>query len=277
MKKSVGILLIFAVAGIVGTMFGFTKKHSTVTVEFVESSQNKPFAVSKVPIAQLPDSFEVATTLDIADKKWSVVEATPKNNLEFEKSGKLRVVLAPQQMMNPKDLLFSLPTINDRMFPTRKAASLEGMLVIHEDDWRQVEFILEKLAADVEKEILSIRSIYETKRKGVGFTGLHVRKLIEQPIDEDALPYDAVKKHFTISKEFGGFGSQADGQMGIAENGFAFETTDRHRFFGILNQKRNVIFLCMVGTDGFNEKCRDLMKSFHLLGVNWCKGEVVRS
>jgi hypothetical protein len=262
-------------AGIVGTMFGFTKKHSTVTVEFVESGQNKPFAASKVPIAQLPDSFEAATTLDIADKKWSVVDAAPKNKTEFEKSGKLRVVLAPLQMMNPKDILFSLPTINDRMFPVRKVSSLEGMLVIHEDDWRQIEFVSEKLTSDVEKEIQSIRSIYETKRKGMGFTGVHIRKLIEQPIDEDTLPYDAVKKHFTITKEFGGFGGQADGQMGIAENGFAFETTDGHRFFGILSQKRNVVFLCMAGADGFNEECKDLMKSFHLLCVDWCKGQVV--
>lgn len=263
------------VVGIVGAMFGFGKKQSAVTVEFVQAGHKEPFGVSKIPIAQLPESFEAGGALDIADKKWSVVEAAPKNKAEFEKSGRLRIVLAPVEVVNPKDILFSLPTINDRMFPMRKVASLEGVLVIHEDDWRQVEFISEKWASEVEKELQSIRSIHETKRKGMGFTSLHVRKLIERPIDEDALPYERLKKQFAIAKEFAGFGGQAGGQMAIAENGFAFETTEGHRFFGILNQKRNVVFLCMAGGDGFDEECNALMKSFKLLGVDWCKGYVL--
>lgn len=56
---------------ILGVMLWFGKKHDKISVEFVESGKDKPFAVSMVPIGQLPETFEVATTLDIADKKWS--------------------------------------------------------------------------------------------------------------------------------------------------------------------------------------------------------------
>jgi len=104
-----------------GVMLWFGKKHDKIRVEFVESGKDKPFAVSMVPIGQLPDTFEVATTLDVADRKWSVVEAIPKLRNDFERSGKLRVVLAPVHMVNPKDILFSLPTLNDRMCVLQKS------------------------------------------------------------------------------------------------------------------------------------------------------------
>ena len=67
------------------------------------------------------------------------------------------------------------------------------MFVIHEDDWRQVEFVSDELLGDVETEIADISTIYENKRKGAGFTGMHIRKLIERPIDDGAIPYTALK------------------------------------------------------------------------------------
>lgn len=256
-------------------MFGFFKKGGAITVEFLERQQNKPFAVSKVPLAQLPDSFDVATTLDIGNQKWSVVEAVPAHKADFQKLGKVRLVVAPLQTMNPKDILFSLPTINDRMFPTRRASSLDGMLLIHEDDWRQIEFVSQQLAGDVDTELRSIRSIYETKRKGQGFVSLHVRKIVERPIVGSALPFDAVKTNFAIAREYAGFGAEVSGENAIAEDGFAFETTDGNTFFGILDQNRNVVFLCMTQGAGFNESCKALIKSFNLIGVDWCKAQVV--
>jgi hypothetical protein len=60
MTWRVGILLVVIGAGIVGVMFGFTRKRSSITVEFVERGADKPFAVSKVPIGQLPDSFHTS-------------------------------------------------------------------------------------------------------------------------------------------------------------------------------------------------------------------------
>jgi len=149
------------------------------------------------------------------------------------------------------------------------------MLVIHEDDWRQVEFVSEKVLGDVETEIKSIRTIYETKRKGVGFTGLHVRKLIETPINDGGIPYPALKNLFTISKEFSGFGISS--HMAVAERGFAFETKNGLRFYGVLNQRGNVVFLCLANTDGFADKCGDLVKTFHLVGVDWCKCQTIRN
>ncbi len=269
------LVLVSLAVTILGFMLWFGKKHDKIRVEFIESGKDKPFAVSMVPIGQLPETFEAATTLDIADKKWSVVDATPKLRSDFERSGKLRVVLSPVQMVNPKDILFSLPTINDRMCALQKTKSLDGMLVIHEDDWRQVEFISEKLLGDVDTEIKGIRTVYETKRKGVGFTGMHIRKLIETPILDGVIPYSALKNLFSVSEEFSGFGISS--YMAVAEHGFAFETTDGLRFYGVLNQDGNVVFLCLATTEGLADKCRDMMRTFHLVGVDWCRCQTIRN
>lgn len=275
-KGSVRNLVLASLAvTILGVMLWFGKKHDKIRVEFVESGKDKPFAVSMVPVGQLPDTFEVATTLNISGKKWSVVDAAPKQKTVFEKSGKLKVVLTQLQTVNPKDILFSLPTINDRMCALQKAQSLEGMLVIHEDDWRQVEFVSEKLLGDVETEFKSIRTIYETKRKGVGFTGMHIRKLIEMPIEDGVIPYAALKNLFNISKEFSGFGISS--YMAVAEHGFAFETKNGLRFYGVLNQEGNVVFLCLANADGFADKVGEVAKTFHLVGVDWCKCQTIRN
>jgi hypothetical protein len=254
-------------------MFWSKNKHDKIKVEFFETGKDEHFAVSMVPIGQLPETFEVATTFNIEGKKWSVVDADPKQKSDFEKTGKLRVMLSPLQTVNPKNILFSLPTINDRICAVQKAKSLDGMLVIHEDDWRQVEFVSEKLLVDVETEFNSIRTIYETKWEEVGFTEMHVRKLIETPIDDGVIPYPALRNHFSVSKEFNGFGIRS--YMAVAEHGFAFETRDGLLFYGVLSQQGNVIFLCLANTDGFADKCGDLMKTFHLIGVDWCKGQTI--
>jgi hypothetical protein len=264
--------LILRRAEAVTAMPWFNKKHDKIKVEFVESGRTEPFAVSMVPIQQLPETFEIATTLNIAEKQWSIVEATPKLRIDFEKSGKLRVVLSPIEIVNPKDLLFSLPTINDRMCALQKANSLEGMLIIHEDDWRQIEFVSEKLLRDIQAEINCIRSIYETKRQDVGFTAVHIRKSIETPIDDENIPFPVLKSFFPVSKEFRGFG--VGNYMAIAENGFAFETTNGLKFYGVLNQKGNVVFLCLANTDGCADKCGELLKTFRLVGVDWCKCKI---
>lgn len=253
----------------------FSKKHDKVTVEFIESGKDKPFAVSTVPITQLPETFEIATTLDIGNKKWNVVEAIPKSKSDFEQTGKLRVILSPVHMANPKDILFSLPTINNAMCALQKAKSLDGMLVIHEDNWRQVEFVSENHLAAVETEINSIRTIHETKRKGAGFTGIHIRKLLEAPLDSASISYTNLKSLFPVSKEYNGFGIGA--YTAVAENGFAFETRDGLIFFGVLNGKGNVLFLCLTASAGLADKCSALIKDFHLIGVDWCRCEIIRN
>src|SRR4051812_9918971 len=92
------------------------KKPKTVRVELFDADTGKRFSVSDAPIERLPGSFEAATTLHLGEDDWQVVRATPVTAAEFSATGKLRLVLRrlpKPQHVDPKEILFSLPTICD--------------------------------------------------------------------------------------------------------------------------------------------------------------------
>ncbi len=51
-------------------MFGFGKLKKEVSVEFIEQGADEVFAGSVIPKDQLPEAFEINTTLDIGEL-WS--------------------------------------------------------------------------------------------------------------------------------------------------------------------------------------------------------------
>src|SRR6185437_13418963 len=85
----------------------------TIRVEFINGADNSVIGVSNIPCKQLPDTFAINTNLDIKDQKWSVQSADPVDKAQFIKTGNLRLVLSRLSMMNPAEVLFSLPTISD--------------------------------------------------------------------------------------------------------------------------------------------------------------------
>ena len=71
-------------------MSWFSRK---VTVTFIDDATGAAFASSKMPPDNLPESFEIDTTLHLGDDDWSVVHAEPHKKAEFTKSGKLTLRL----------------------------------------------------------------------------------------------------------------------------------------------------------------------------------------
>jgi hypothetical protein len=59
-------------------MFGFGRKHRDIIVDFFEGDTAIPFASSKVPLEQLPDTFEIRTTLALQGEEWLVTDASPR-------------------------------------------------------------------------------------------------------------------------------------------------------------------------------------------------------
>jgi hypothetical protein len=80
-------------------------------------------------------------------------------------------------MLDPKDLLFSLPTLSDGLPDGEKPERLPpDAYHLHEDDWRQVEFIGVRQADEVDAELKELRTFVAQHRKGYGFTEVHVRR-----------------------------------------------------------------------------------------------------
>jgi hypothetical protein len=91
--------------------------------------------------------------------------------------------------MDPKDILFSTPTLND-VLPTALGAAAAGKDChqMHEDNWRQFEFVSGKFDKEIESELAAIDRIWKEQSVPVGegmtaFRNVHVRKAITRPLD----------------------------------------------------------------------------------------------
>jgi hypothetical protein len=59
---------------------------------------------------------------------------------------------------------------------------------MHEDDWRQVEFVLNSDRATVDRELGELEKFKVEKRSGVGWTDVYVRKSRRNSIEPGAIP-----------------------------------------------------------------------------------------
>jgi hypothetical protein len=91
--------------------------------------------------------------------------------------------------VNPQDILFSTPTLNDAI-PALVSSSVprDRWYQMHEDDWRQFEFVSASYRAEISGELEAIDRIWKEKSvplgdQGTAFRSVHVRKRIAKPID----------------------------------------------------------------------------------------------
>jgi hypothetical protein len=155
---------------------------STISVSFIDDSSSATLAALDLPIANLPDTFGLETTLHLGDDDWTVVSAQPRTKLEFVGSGKLDLRLRKVEKVDLSDLLYSLPSICDRLPAVADTPPGTDDLILAEDDWRQFELVSRAFAGDADAEIAAIRAIRENESAGVGWKKIHVRKRPDPPI-----------------------------------------------------------------------------------------------
>lgn len=155
----------------------------TVAVAFVDEVTGKQVAASDMPLDQLPDTFALDTELDLAGSHYVVVRAEPQTKAEFAKTKQLTVGLRRLEKLDPKSILFSLPSICGAALPQRSVATISGdVVILHEDDWRQCEFVATSQSNDISAELSGIRQIHSDAAEAVGWRKIHVRERIAHPL-----------------------------------------------------------------------------------------------
>lgn len=155
----------------------------TVAVAFIDEATGNPIATSNVPLEQLPDTFELDTKLEMAGAPYVVVRANPLTKAEFANTKRLWVYLRRLEALDPKKILFSLPTISGAALPRTSAAPAgDGVVILHEDDWRQCEFVSTDQSGEISRELAEIRRIQAEEAAEVGWRKLHVRERITHPL-----------------------------------------------------------------------------------------------
>ncbi|HEX2911246.1 MAG TPA: hypothetical protein VH186_10590 [Chloroflexia bacterium] len=205
-----------------------------VEVNFIDAESGKPLFKAKMPVEELPESFEEATTLHLANEEWQVLKAEPTTASEYVKKGKLNLVIRKRNIQSLKleEILFSLPTISDKLAEVQKApAKLDkGSFTLHYDFWRQIEFVSNEYQDLVEAEFTEIIKIYREASTNGAFRRIHLRKLIEEP----------VAKQISLSKFYNSFPVQPakynqigyENVAGVIKDGFAFKVEGLFNLYG---------------------------------------------
>ena len=230
---------------------------------------------SKMPISQLPETFELDTTMNIHDEEWSVQDANPIHSKDFRKTKRLTLRLSKVEYMNPKDLLYSLPTISDELPGTTDSNSFSGeSFSILEDDWRQFEFLKKSSSTLIEIECSKIEELKKEHSRKVddsftAFTNCHVRDSIGHP--ELEVELSDLQEVLSVA-EVGGL--QFHGSSLFVNKGFSL-TTPKSVFFGLVED--GIVQELCIGdlTDGTRKEVELILQNFDLLFVNWYHAEVV--
>ncbi len=248
----------------------------TIRVEFVDGADNSLIGVSDMLPDQLPDTFAIDTSLDIKDQKWSVQKAEPVHKSEFLKTGRLRLVLWRITMGVPADILFSLPTISDDIgSPSGNTIPNEKVFALHEDDWRQTEFVSAQFESEIAEEFADIRQIWDSKGDKAGFEKVHVRKRIPEPMAGCALGLDGLRGALSAQKRFDAVGFLRT--AGTIPQSFAWVICENLTVWGIADADGKVLHLCLSGLPGERDAASvsaalgSLTEPYALHFVDWCR------
>lgn len=259
-------------------------RHAVIHVQFTDAATGKVFAQSQMPAAQLPESFEAATTVHRPDGDWSVVEARPITSAEFCRTGKLVLILRKitTESIDPSKILFSLPAITGDALPPIAAGTskLGGEVIeIHEDDWRQIEWVPASAINAVESELDSVRGIYEMEREGQAFRKCHLRSSIPALLPACSLQFsefrEAIGPHV---KWLAGFAYE--GAAGVVDKSFAVRLLSSIELFGVAYGV--IESICFANTHANNAPEPDVRglatfaAAHDLLLVDWCRVLVLR-
>jgi hypothetical protein len=107
-------------------MFGFRKKKSTVRVQLFERGSAKPFAVSDMPVEQLPEMFESGTMMHIGADNWHVVRAVPSLKTEAAEHGRIDLYLEKVVQVAPQEISYSQVDITE---------TFDDQLRLSPDEW----------------------------------------------------------------------------------------------------------------------------------------------
>jgi hypothetical protein len=91
--------------------------------------------------------------------------------------------------MDPKAILFSIPTLSGDIPPLEPASDVpkDGDLIIHEDDWTQVEFFAKARLAELKRVMTEYKRFEQANRAQNGWRKPYVRKIERSPIIDGTL------------------------------------------------------------------------------------------
>lgn len=257
--------------GLLDKIFGTSNK---IKVQFIDNFNGQTIEISEMTADQLPETFSVQTTMHIQDEDWNIEEAIPENATEFIQTKSLVLKMRKVEKMNPNDIWFSLPTISNE-FPqiVEMTNKTDFDITIHEDDYRQREFLNISSLSAVKQEFVGIKDIWENQSKKSDnytlFKTCFVRKNIGSP--NLTIPFQNLQN--LLHKNSVG---QVVIDNNILKNGFSIKT-ENTIFFGTLIAD-TVTELCILQwNENSVSEILQINKAFNLIFVNWYNCDLIKN
>ena len=258
---------------------GASAQEETVRVEFIDGGTKKVFGVSDMPVAKLPEKFDAGTMLDIQGQKWMVLSADPAAKGDFVKSGKLSLVLSNTSKAFPAGTLFSMPSVSGGVGNVKGSAPPgENIFSIHENDWRQVEFVSTGYEKEIDAEFADIHNVRVNEHKPGGYSDLFVRERVEAPVRD--LTLREVRELFPQAKQFDAVGFLHE--RGTVPRSFAWAMDEGLVVWGVTDEEGDVITLCLAGAPAkehiaaISAALAKFVSRYDLYLVDWCGERRVR-
>ncbi len=88
------------------------------------------------------------------------------------------------QVMDPNDILFSMPTIAKDLPPLDPLSEppAADALTLHEDDWAQAEFLPKAMLPEIRRMLSELKTFEAQNRDGLGWRNMYVRKFSRAPL-----------------------------------------------------------------------------------------------
>jgi hypothetical protein len=175
-------------------------------------------------------------------------------------------------MMDPKELLFSLPTLCDSAPAIDDAPPSNNQRSLHEDDWRQIELVVRTNLAYIEKELERLAAFKQQHRRGPGWTDVYIRPehpttLASVGLQSDSLPA------FSASALTIGMGDMVKGGFALSDGGEWF-------LYGQRTENGHILHLAVspghtLPSESFARALSQFAQTAGLLLVDWYAGALV--
>jgi hypothetical protein len=175
------------------------------------------------------------------------------------------------RMLDPKDILFSLPTLCDLAPVVEESPAPSGARSLHEDDWRQIEFVPAIDDSHLRSELAALATFKIQHQKGAGWTSIYLRKEHPHPLAGLRLQYSALppfpEAAITLS------GHPVRGGFALSDRGGWF-------IYGQRSAEDGVIQLAVFPgrsacSNRFATELVQITQAAHVMLVDWYTGSIV--
>lgn len=256
----------------------------TIETIFLDADTHNVIGQVVMPGEELPQSFAQSTTLHLGDEDWQVIKAEPLTAEEFFQTGKLVLTLRKIATMSTKDILYTLPSLCNEIPALLSGSTKQGknVLELHEDDWRQIEFVSSLYRGVINAQLAEIERIYQEASVDAGrflaFRKIYLRQQIPTPLPK-GIGLDDLAAFFLFAPHwYDGLAYQQ--YEGLLEGGFAFKVAPLV-FYG--QQRDGLVNVLGVKIVRRNEEqgkeladaVQKWMSASDLLLVDWCKMQLI--